>query len=173
MRLQAIEKIRGGKENDRKQLFQPIYEIIRLRAERRKLPKKYLAEQLNQHTVRSPEDFASSAIKFMSDEGREIFLVACLSTQNELLSLHRCHIGTLDMNLVSPREVFKTAIMQNAASIIVAHNHVRSNCTPSPEDEVVTERLQQAGEIIGVELLDHLIVTSNQFISLKEKSYFY
>ncbi|MFJ7913767.1 MULTISPECIES: JAB domain-containing protein [unclassified Lysinibacillus] len=101
--------------------FQPIYEIIRLRA--RKLSKKYLAEQLNHYKVRSPEDFASTAIKFIGDEDREIFLVVCLSTQHELLSLHRCHIGTLDMNLTSPSEVFKTAIMQNAASIIVAHNH--------------------------------------------------
>lgn len=151
--------------------FQSIYEIIRLRAERRKLPKKYLTEQLHQYKVRSPEDFASIAIKFIGDEDREIFLVACLSTQSELLSLHRCHIGTLDMNLIAPREVFKTAIMQNAASIIVAHNHVSANCMPSPEDITVTKRLQQAGEILGVELIDHLIVTSNQFTSLREKGY--
>ncbi|MFJ7367919.1 JAB domain-containing protein [Lysinibacillus sp. NPDC098008] len=127
-----------------------MYEIIRLRAERRRLPKKYLAEQLNQHTVRSPEDFASIAIKFMGDEDREIFLVACLSTQNELLSLHRCHIGTLDMNLVSPREVFKTAIMQNAASVIVAHNYMSANCTPSPEDITMTKCLQQAVDIVNI-----------------------
>ncbi|MFJ3387855.1 JAB domain-containing protein [Lysinibacillus sp. NPDC086135] len=116
------------------------------------MSKKYLAEQLNHYKVRSPEDFASTAIKFIGDEDREIFLVVCLSTQNELLSLHRCHIGTLDMNLTSPSEVFKTAIMQNAASIIVAHNHVSANCTPSPVDITVIKRLQQAGEILGVEI---------------------
>ena len=76
------------------------------------------------------------------------------------------------MNLTSPREVFKIVIMQNAASILVAHNHVSANCTSSPEDIRVTKRLQQAGEILSVELIDHLIVTSNKFTSLKERGYF-
>ncbi|RUS50031.1 DNA repair protein RadC, partial [Kurthia sp. 3B1D] len=102
---------------------------------------------------------------------REIFLVACLSTKNQIQSLHRCHIGSLNASIVTPREVFKTAFLQNAASIIVGHNHPSGNCTPSPEDIDVTERLKEAGELLGVELLDHLIVCENNFLSLKEKGY--
>ncbi|KOY80643.1 hypothetical protein ADM90_15700 [Lysinibacillus macroides] len=145
---------------------------MRLRAERGKLLKKYLTEHLNEYQIRSPEDFASIAIKYIDNEDRKILLAACLSTQNKLLFLNCCHIGTLDMNLTSPREVFKIVIMQNAASILVAHNHVSANCTSSPEDIRVTKRLQQAGEILSVELIDHLIVTSNKFTSLKERGYF-
>ena len=109
--------------NAKNDTLQPIYEIVKITAERRKLPKKYLAENLTDYIVRSPQDFADIAMKFIGNEDREIFLVACLSTKNQIQSLHRCHIGSLNASIVTPREVFKTAFLQNAASIIVAHNH--------------------------------------------------
>lgn len=157
--------------NAKNDTLQPIYEIVKIKAERRKLPKKYLSENLTDYTVRSPQDFANIAMKFIGDEDREIFLVACLSTKNQIQSLHRCHIGSLNASIVTPREVFKTAFLQNASSIIVAHTHPSGICTPSPKDIDVTERLKQAGELLGVELLDHLIVCENDFLSLKEKGY--
>lgn len=157
--------------NTSNQSLQPIYEIVKIKAERRKLPKKYLSENLTDYIVRSPQDFADIAMKFIGDEDREIFLVACLSTKNQIQSLHRCHIGSLNASIVTPREVFKTAFLQNAASIIVGHNHPSGNCTPSPEDIDVTQRLKDAGELLGVELLDHLIISENDFLSLKEKGY--
>lgn len=157
--------------NPKQDKLQPIYEIVKIKAERRKLPKKYLSENLTDYTVRSPQDFADIAMKFIGDEDREIFLVACLSTKNQIQSLHRCHIGSLNASIVTPREVFKTAFLQNAASIIVAHTHPSGICTPSPEDIDVTHRLQEAGELLGVEVLDHLIVCENNFLSLKEKGY--
>lgn len=157
--------------NAKNDTLQPIYEIVKIKAERRKLPKKYLSENLTDYTVRSPQDFANIAMKFIGDEDREIFLVACLSTKNQIQSLHRCHIGSLNASIVTPREVFKTAFLQNAASIIVTHTHPSGICTPSLEDIDVTERLKQAGELLGVELLDHLIVCENDFLSLKEKGY--
>ncbi|WP_245669283.1 JAB domain-containing protein [Caryophanon tenue] len=100
-----------------------IYEIVRLKAKFRKLPKKYLSKNLEDYPVRSPADFAHIAMKFIGDDDREIFLVACLSTKNKIQSLHRCQIGLLNASLVTPREVFKTAFLQNAVAIIVAHNH--------------------------------------------------
>lgn len=157
--------------NPKQDKLQPIYEIVKIKAERRKLPKKYLSENLTDYTVRSPQDFANIAMKFIGDEDREIFLVACLSTKNQIQSLHRCHIGSLNASIVTPREVFKTAFLQNAASIIVAHTHPSGICTPSPEDIDVTHRLQEAGELLGVEVLDHLIVCEHDFLSLKEKGY--
>ena len=78
--------------NPKQDKLQPIYEIVKIKAERRKLPKKYLSENLTDYTVRSPQDFANIAMKFIGDEDREIFLVACLSTKNQIQSLHRCHI---------------------------------------------------------------------------------
>lgn len=127
--LQSLEDSKEDYTNniERKSL-QPIYEIVRIKAERRKLPKKYLSENLTDYTVRSPHDFAKIAMKFIGDEDREIFLVACLSTKNQIQSLHRCHIGSLNASIVTPREVFKTAFLQNAASIIVGHNHPSGNC---------------------------------------------
>lgn len=151
--------------------LQPIYEIIRLKAERRKLPKKYLSENLEDYIVRSPADFAHIAMKFIGDDDREIFLVACLSTKNQIQSLHRCQIGLLNASLVTPREVFKTAFLQNAAAIIVAHNHPSQVLTPSTEDLEVTQRLQEAGALLGVEVLDHLIVSQTEYVSFKEKGY--
>lgn len=158
-------------KNLQNESLQPIYEIVKITAERRKLPKKYLAENLTDYIVRSPQDFADIAIKFIGNEDREIFLVACLSTKNQIQSLHRCHIGSLNASIVTPREVFKTAFLQNAASIIVAHNHPSQNTTPSIEDIQVTERLKMAGELLGVELFDHLIICEHDFLSLKEKGY--
>ena len=151
--------------------LQPIYEIVRIKAERRKLPKKYLSENLTDYIVRSPEDFANIAMKFIGNEDREVFLVACLSVKNEIQCLHRCHIGTLNSSLVTPREVFKTAFLQNAASIILAHNHPSQNVTPSQEDIDVTKRLQEAGELLGVEVLDHLVISETDYLSLKEKGF--
>lgn len=151
--------------------LQPIYEIVRIKAERRKLPKKYLSENLADYIVRSPEDFANIAMKFIGNEDREVFLVACLSVKNEIQCLHRCHIGTLNASLVTPREVFKTAFLQNAASIILAHNHPSQNVTPSQEDIDVTKRLQEAGELLGVEVLDHLVISETNYLSLKEKGF--
>lgn len=151
--------------------LQPIYEIVRIKAERRKLPKKYLSENLVDYIVRSPEDFANIAMKFIGNEDREVFLVACLSVKNEIQCLHRCHIGTLNASLVTPREVFKTAFLQNAASIILAHNHPSQNITPSQEDIDVTKRLQEAGELLGVEVLDHLVISETNYLSLKEKGF--
>ena len=81
------------------------------------------------------------------------------------------NVGSLNASVVHPRETFKAAILNNAASIIVAHQHPSGDSSPSQEDIHVTKRLKDAGQIIGIEVLDHLIVGRNQFTSLKEKGY--
>lgn len=151
--------------------LQPIYEIIKLKMERRKLPKRFLAENVEAYTVKAPSDFVKIAKKFIGDEDKEVFLVACLNIKNEIQSLHRCHVGLLNASLVSPRDIFKTAILQNAGSVILAHNHPSQNCTPSSEDIGVTERLIKAGEILGIDVLDHVIVSENSYTSLKAEGF--
>lgn len=119
--------------------------------------------------VRSPQDGAELFQEFLGEVDREHFLVMCLNTKNEPTHLNVCHIGSLNASIVHPREVLKPAILSNAASIMVCHNHPSGECTPSPEDIEVTERLKEAGEIIGIQLLDHIILGDDCFLSLKEK----
>lgn len=121
--------------------------------------------------ITSPEDAVHAIQKEIGDEDREVFLVLCLNTKNHVVAIHRASIGGLNSAIVHPREVFKSAILNNSASIIVAHNHPSSNPSPSPEDIEVTKRLVEAGMILGIEVLDHVIVSSTQFVSLKEKGY--
>ena len=91
-----------------------------------------------------------------------------LNTQNEVLRHHQVTRGTLDASLVHPREVFRTAITEAAASIILVHNHPSGDPTPSAEDRAVTRQLRGAGSIIGIEVLDHVIIGDKRYISLAE-----
>jgi DNA repair protein RadC len=125
-----------------------------------------------QYIVRSPEDGAKVAANFIGDEDREVFFVMCLNTKNRIVAVHRCHVGGLNASIVMPREVFKSAILNNCASIIVSHQHPSQDVTPSREDIDVTKRLVEAGKILGIQVLDHLIVNASaDYYSLKEKGY--
>ncbi|QIC47166.1 DNA repair protein RadC [Lysinibacillus sphaericus] len=121
--------------------------------------------------IRSPHDAYLLMQQYIGDTDREHFIVLCLDTKNQPTCLQTVHIGSLNSSIVHPREVLKSAILSNAASILVGHNHPSDICDPSPEDISVTERLKEACEIIGVDLLDHLIICSDSFKSLKEAGY--
>lgn len=88
---------------------------------------------------------------------QEQFVVACLDTKHRVQCIVRITVGTLDASLVHPREVFKPAIIEGSASILLSHNHPSGNTTPSREDIQVTDRLTEAGKIIGISVLDHII----------------
>lgn len=122
--------------------------------------------------IRSPEDGYNLFKQFLGELDREYFVVMCLNVKNEPTAINICHIGSLNASIVHPREVMKTAILSNSASIIVAHNHPSGQPEPSPEDIDVTKRLAEAGSLMGIELIDHLVVGSDSFVSLKEKGYF-
>lgn len=129
-------------------------------------------EVLESMTVRSPEDAARIAAAFIGDEDREVFFVMCLNTKNRVVAVHRCHVGGLNASIVMPREVFKSAILNNSASIIVAHQHPSQDTTASREDIDVTKRLVECGKILGIEVLDHVIVNEKaSFFSMKENGY--
>lgn len=123
--------------------------------------------------IRSPHDAAGIAAEVIGDEDREVLLVLVLNTKNQVVAIHRCHIGSLNASIVHPREVMKAAILNNGASIIMAHNHPSYNTQPSREDIEITKRMKEAGMILGIELLDHIIVSFDKtnFTSLKEKGY--
>lgn len=122
-------------------------------------------------SIRSPEDGYDLFKQFLGELDREYFVVMCLDVKNQPTAINICHIGSLNASIVHPREVMKTAILSNSASILVAHNHPSGQPEPSPEDIDVTKRLAEAGKIMGIELIDHLIIGENRFISLKEKGY--
>lgn len=124
-----------------------------------------------ERNIRSPEDAYKLMKHFLGDLDREAFIVINLDVKNSPVSINICHVGSLNASIVHPREVMKTAILSNAASIMVGHNHPSGNSSPSSEDIEVTKRLVEAGKIIGIELLDHIIVGDDNFVSLKEKGY--
>ena len=119
--------------------------------------------------INSPGDAIELFRRFLSESDREQFLVCCMDIKNQPTSINVVSIGTLNSSLVHPREVFKGAILGNSASIIVAHNHPSGDPTPSKEDINITMRLKEAGKIIGIDILDHVIIGENEHISFKEK----
>lgn len=145
--------------------METIYEIQRI--------KQVVSEiETNKYIIRSPEDGADIARQFIGDDDREVFFVMCLNTKNHVIAVHRAHVGSLNASIVHPRDVFKAAIMNNSASIVVSHQHPSGDPQPSQEDIHITRRLTEAGRILGIELLDHIIIgDNNKKVSLKERGY--
>ncbi|WP_310794962.1 RadC family protein [Desulfofundulus thermocisternus] len=117
--------------------------------------------------IRSPEDAARLVMEEMRHLDREHFRALLLNTKNEVIAREIVSIGTLNSSTVHPRELFKIAIRRNAAAVILLHNHPSGDPTPSQEDLDVTRRLWEAGRIIGIEILDHLIIGDNKYVSFK------
>jgi DNA repair protein RadC len=119
--------------------------------------------------IRSPEDVARHMVPLLRDRTNEVFFVLLLDAKNALRAKVEVTSGTLNASLVHPREVYKVAIDNRAASIIVVHNHPSGNPDPSREDAEITRQLAEAGRIVGIPLHDHLIVAGDRFTSLAEK----
>lgn len=125
-----------------------------------------------QRRIRMAKDAVGLFQAFLQESDREQFFLICLNVKNEPTAIHTVSIGSLDSSIVHPRETFKAAVLANASSIIVAHNHPSGDPTPSQPDLEVTKRLQEAGELLGIPVLDHIIVgTEGAYVSLKEGGY--
>ncbi|HIE17895.1 MAG TPA: JAB domain-containing protein [Dehalococcoidia bacterium] len=123
-------------------------------------------------TVKSPEDILKSVRSLLKGKRKEHFLVLSLDTRNHLIDMHKVSIGSLDCSIVHPREAFKEAIADSAASVIFVHNHPSGDPTPSADDIQLTKRLTDAGQILGIEVLDHVIVCDEDYLSMKAKNLF-
>lgn len=122
------------------------------------------------HVIRSPKDAADLLIPEMRYLQQEHFVVLFLNTKNHVIGRpETISKGTLNAAIVHPRDVFRASIKRSAASIVVSHNHPSGDCTPSQEDIQLTARLVEAGDVTGIEVLDHIIVGGDQYISLKER----
>nr|WP_066365567.1 DNA repair protein RadC [Neobacillus fumarioli] len=126
----------------------------------------------DRYVIRSPEDGAKYVMNDMRFLPQEHFVCLYLNTKNQVIHKQAVFIGSLNASIVHPREVYREALKRSAASIIAVHNHPSGDPTPSREDIEVTKRLAECGKIIGIDLLDHLIIGDNKFVSLKEKGYF-
>lgn len=124
----------------------------------------------NVRKISSPSDAVELGRRFLEECDREQLIVCCLDTKNQPLSVNVASVGSLNSSIVHPREVFKVAVLSNSASIIIFHNHPSGDVVPSTEDINITHRLKEAGKIIGIELIDHIIIGSEgKYCSLKEK----
>ena len=121
--------------------------------------------------ILSPNDAYEMIKEQLEGLDREQFIIACLNTKNEPTNISVVSVGSLNKAIVHPREVFKTATLSNAASIMAFHNHPSGETTPSQQDIQLTNRLYEVGELLGIKLLDHLIIGDRTFTSLKEKGY--
>ena len=121
--------------------------------------------------INSPQEASVLVMEEMCYLDREHFRVILLNTKNRVIGIDQVSVGTLNASLVHPREVFKRAVQKSAAAIILVHNHPSGDPSPSPEDMQITQRLCEAGRIIGIEVLDHVIIGDHVFTSFKEKGW--
>lgn len=123
----------------------------------------------NQPVFREPDDIANYYMEQMRHETRERVIVMMLNGKNRLLHEMIISTGTVNSSLVSPREIFLEALRYHAVCICLLHNHPSGDPSPSKEDILITRRLREAGEIIGISLLDHIIIGDNTYHSMKKR----
>jgi DNA repair protein RadC len=130
------------------------------------------SESTGKTIVKTPEDVARLVLGRLKDKKKEYFLAVLLDTRNQLIKVAEISVGSLDSSIVHPREVFKEAISASAAAVIFVHNHPSGDTEASEDDVKLTKRLDEAGEIIGIEVLDHIIIGGKNHASLKRLGLF-
>ncbi len=130
------------------------------------------SEAGNKPLVKTPEDVVGLVRGRLKGKKKEHFLALLLDTRNQLIKVAEISVGSLDSSLVHPREVFKEAISATAASVIFVHNHPSGDPTASEDDIRLTKRLAEVGEIVGIDVLDHIIISDKNYLSLKREGLF-
>lgn len=125
-----------------------------------------------QQLITAPEDVFKLLRKDLFAKKREFLYLISLDGRNKLISKDLISLGTIDSTLVSPREIFRQALLRNATSVILAHNHPSQNLTPSSEDLLLTEEVAKIGVSLGIPLLDHVIITDSSYTSIKALNLF-
>ena len=144
---------------------------IQVSFERVVLVKEKVGRYEISRAIRNPEDAykAITTLTNVQEEAQEVFGILILNTKNKVVAVHEVSRGTLNSSMTHPREVFKPAVLHNAAGIICFHNHPSGDTEPSKEDIEITERLIAAGEIMGIVVVDHIIVGDDGYTSLRDR----
>lgn len=123
--------------------------------------------------IKSPDDAATIGTDFIRihEEPEEYMYMLCLNNKNRVTGIFEISHGNVNSSIVGPREVFQKALLANAVNIILMHNHPSGDPSPSKEDVDVTIRLTDAGKLLGIQVLDHLVIGDRRYVSLKEKGY--
>ncbi|WP_148705295.1 RadC family protein [Methanosarcina siciliae] len=119
----------------------------------------------------SPRDVYSLMYPRMREQKKEKFITLYLDTKNQILKEEVVSIGSLNASIVHPREVFKSALLESSASVIMVHNHPSGDPSPSREDIMVTEKLVEGGKLLGIDILDHIIIGDGRYVSLKDEGF--
>lgn len=122
---------------------------------------------VKEYSIKTPDDAYELVKDELASLDREAFLVISLNTKNKVLGVNMVSIGSLNANVVHPRDVFKSAILQNASNIILLHNYPSGETEPSKDDIEVTHRLEEAGRLLGIEVIDHIVVGSTFYSFLE------
>ena len=128
-----------------------------------------LKSNINNVNISSPKDIANMLMIEMSSLNQEVLRLIVLNTKNSIIKIKDVFKGTLDSSIVHPRELYAEAVKSGGASIIICHNHPSGDPSPSKEDINITLRIKECGKILGINLLDHIIIGNEKYISLKEK----
>lgn len=128
-----------------------------------------LAQHPERIQIKSPSDVAQLMMLEMGHFDQEHLRVIALDTKNRVQKVHTVYIGSLNSAMIRVGEVFKEALKLNACSVIIVHNHPSADATPSPEDVLITRQIYDAGKMLDIDVLDHLVIGKGQFVSLRER----
>lgn len=143
--------------------LETILEVVRVKQEVMERPVEYRTGMVSSSYA------GNFGIKEIGDEASEVVLVVVLNMKNEINAIHRVFTGSLNTSVAHPREIFRTAIINNGARIMLFHNHPSGDTDPSEADFAFTRRVVDCGEMLGIEVIDHIIVTENDYLSLREQ----
>ncbi len=131
--------------------------------------RKDLEPELKDFDIKEPQSIVKAIRASIKDKAKEHFKLILLNARNKILGISTISIGSLNASIVHPREVFKDAIVNNAYSIVLVHNHPSGDAEPSENDIKMTKKLVESGKILGIEVIDHVIIGKNEFCSFKER----
>ena len=143
--------------------LETIIEVVRVKQEVMERPVEYKTGMISSAYA------GEFGIREIGNEASEVVLVVVLNTKNEINAIHRVFTGSLNTSVAHPREIFRTAIINNGAKIMLFHNHPSGDTEPSEADFAFTRRVVDCGEMLGIEVIDHIIVTENDYLSLREQ----
>lgn len=142
--------------------LETMLEVVRVKQEVQERPIEYRTGMISSSYA------GNFGIREIGDEASEVVLVVVLNTKNEINAIHRTFSGSLNTSVAHPREIFRTAILNNGARIMLYHNHPSGNTDPSEADFKFTRRVIDCGEMLGIEVVDHIIVTGTEYFSMRE-----